>query len=95
MPEPPLVLAALVLAAGSSTRMGANKLLLEMEGETLVRRAVRAAMDSGVDRVVVVLGHDEPRMRAALEGAVCTIVVNPDLRLRRVATKRGWPIERW
>jgi molybdenum cofactor cytidylyltransferase len=77
VPEPPVVLDALVLAAGSSTRMGANK-LLEREGETLVRRAVRAAEDSGVGRVVVVLGHDEPRMRAALEGAACTIVVNPD-----------------
>ncbi len=78
MPDQPVALAALVLAAGSSTRMGANKLLLQVEGETLVRRAVRAAADSGVDQVVVVLGHDERRMRAALEGVACTIVVNPD-----------------
>jgi molybdenum cofactor cytidylyltransferase len=67
-----------VLAAGSSTRMGRNKLLLEIGGETLVRRAVRAAGGSGVDRVVVVLGHEEARIRAELEGLRCETVVNPD-----------------
>jgi molybdenum cofactor cytidylyltransferase len=70
--------AAIVLAAGSSTRMGRNKLLLEIQGETLVHRAVRAAGDSGVDRVVVVLGHDEARVRAELDGLPCETVVNPD-----------------
>lgn len=77
MPEPSRV-AAIVLAAGSSSRMGANKLLLEVDGEALVRRAVRAAVQSGVGRVVVVLGHEEARVRAALEGLPCTMVVNPD-----------------
>ena len=47
--ERPLV-AAVVLAAGSSTRMGRNKLLLELGGETVVRRAVRTAVEAGVDR---------------------------------------------
>jgi molybdenum cofactor cytidylyltransferase len=70
--------AAIVLAAGSSTRMGRNKLLLEMEGETLVRRAVGAACGAGVDRVVVVLGHDEARVRSGLDGLRCETVVNPD-----------------
>jgi molybdenum cofactor cytidylyltransferase len=77
MPEPPRV-AAVVLAAGSSTRMGRNKLLLDLGGETMVRRAVRAAVGAGVDQVVVVLGHDEPRVRAELAGLPCTPVVNPD-----------------
>ena len=58
--------------------MGRNKLLLEIGGETLVRRAVRAAGGSGVDRVVVVLGHDEARIRAQLHGLPCEAVVNPD-----------------
>ena len=70
--------AAIVLAAGASTRMGRNKLLLEIEGETLVRRAVRAAGGAGLDRVVVVLGHDEARVRAQLDGLPCETVVNPD-----------------
>ena len=78
MPTEPLTVTAVVLAAGSSTRMGRNKLLLPFGGESLVRRAVRAAADAGVDRVVAVLGHEEPRVRAELEGLPCVIVVNPD-----------------
>jgi molybdenum cofactor cytidylyltransferase len=70
--------AAVVLAAGSSTRMGRNKLLLDLGGETIVRRAVRAAVGAGVDQIVVVLGHEEPRLRAELEGLPCSPVVNPD-----------------
>ena len=67
MPEPRRTVAAVVLAAGSSTRMGRNKLLLPLDGETLVRRAARAAL-AAADRVVVVLGHDEARVRAELDG---------------------------
>lgn len=70
--------AAIVLAAGSSTRMGRNKLLLEIDGETLVRRVVRAACGAGLDRVVVVLGHDEARVRTELDGLSCETIVNPD-----------------
>jgi len=77
MPERARV-AAVILAAGSSTRMGRNKLLLELGGETLIRRAVRAAGGAGVDEVVVVLGHEEARLRAELAGLPCTPVVNAD-----------------
>jgi molybdenum cofactor cytidylyltransferase len=70
--------AAVMLAAGSSTRLGRNKLLLELGGETVVRRAVRAALDSGVDRVVVVLGHQADLVRRQLDGLACEVVVNPD-----------------
>ena len=77
MPAPSIVAAA-VLAAGSSTRMGRNKLLLDLGGETMVRRVVRAAAGAGLDQVVVVLGHEEPLVRAELAGLPCTLVVNPD-----------------
>src|SRR5712691_8510552 len=78
MPSEHPRVAAVILAAGSSTRMGRNKLLLDLGGETLVRRAVRAAVRAGVDQVVVVLGHEEPRVRAELDGLPCAPVVNPD-----------------
>jgi molybdenum cofactor cytidylyltransferase len=58
--------------------MGRNKLLLDVAGESLVRRAVRSAIEGGVDEVVVVLGHDEQRVRAELGGLACVAVVNPD-----------------
>jgi molybdenum cofactor cytidylyltransferase len=69
--------AAVVLAAGSSTRMGQNKLLLDLGGETVVRRAVRAAIEAGLHPVVVVLGHEADRVGAELEGLPCRTVVNP------------------
>lgn len=70
--------AGVVLAAGSSTRMGENKLLLVLDGETVVRRAVRAAAGAGLSPVVVVLGHDAERVRAEIADLPCRAVVNPD-----------------
>ncbi len=70
-------IAGIVLAAGSASRMGHNKLLLELGGESLVRRAVRAAVEAELDPVIVVLGHEAERVRAALEGLRCEPVVNP------------------
>lgn len=70
--------AAVVLAAGSSTRMGQNKLFLDIGGETLVRRAVRAAVLARLAPVIVVLGHEAERVRAELAGLPCLPVVNPD-----------------
>jgi len=70
--------AGIVLAAGSSTRMGTNKLLLQLEGESVVRRAVRRALAAGLEPTVVVLGHDADLVRAELAGLACRPVVNPD-----------------
>jgi molybdenum cofactor cytidylyltransferase len=69
--------AAVVLAAGSSSRMGRNKLLLAIEGETLVRRATHAALAARLDPVVVVLGHEAQQVGAELAGLPCVPVVNP------------------
>jgi molybdenum cofactor cytidylyltransferase len=70
--------AGIVLAAGSSTRMGGHKLLLELGGETLVRRAVRAAGQAGLDPVLVVLGHEAERVREELAGLPWRAVLNPE-----------------
>jgi molybdenum cofactor cytidylyltransferase len=70
--------AGVVLAAGSSSRMGANKLLLPLSGSTVLRRAVEAALGGGLDPVLVVLGHERERVGAALDGLACLPVVNPD-----------------
>jgi molybdenum cofactor cytidylyltransferase len=70
--------AGVVLAAGSSTRMGQNKLLLRLEGESLVARAAKRAVAAGLDPVIVVLGHEAPLVEEALSGVVCRIVVNAD-----------------
>ena len=72
--------AGVVLAAGSSTRMGKNKLLFDIDGEPVVSRAVRSAMGAGLDPVIVVLGYEAERVRRELENldAPHRIVVNSD-----------------
>jgi molybdenum cofactor cytidylyltransferase len=70
--------AAVILAAGLSTRMGQNKLLLALDGQTVVRRALGTAANAGLDPVVVVLGHDEERLRAEIAGMPCVPIVNPN-----------------
>ena len=70
--------AGIVLAAGASRRMGRNKMLLELEGESLVRRAARRALEAGLSPVVMVLGHEGERVRAELAGLPCDCAINPD-----------------
>ena len=77
-PTEPLRVGGVVLAAGASRRMGRNKMLLELEGEPLVRRAARRALEAGLTPVVVVLGHEADRARAALAGLRVEIALNPD-----------------
>jgi molybdenum cofactor cytidylyltransferase len=73
-----MVITAIVLAAGASTRMGTHKLLLPLGGETVVRRTVREVCAAGFDDVLVVLGRDSEGVRAALEGLQCRYAVNAD-----------------
>ncbi len=68
--------AGIVLAAGRSSRMAVNKLLQRIDGETLVRRAARAAVGGGLDPVLVVLGHEAGRVGAELRDLGCVAVVN-------------------
>jgi molybdenum cofactor cytidylyltransferase len=72
-------IAALVLAAGQSRRMGpVNKLLADVDGRPMVANVVDAALASKASPIVVVLGHQEDRVRTALSGRTVTTVVNPD-----------------
>jgi molybdenum cofactor cytidylyltransferase len=72
------LVAGVVLAAGASIRMGQSKILLEIEGESLVRRSVRRAIGAGLSPVIVVLGHEAARAHRELRGLACDVVVNPD-----------------
>ena len=77
--EPAAHVAALVLAAGRSRRMGrVNKLLEDFAGKPLVRQAVEAALESRAKPVTVVTGHMEGAVRAALSGLDVDFVHNPD-----------------
>lgn len=71
--------AAMVLAAGQSRRMGAaNKLLEPVDGRAMVVAAVDAALASDAATVTVVTGHAAADVQAALAGRNVTFVHNPD-----------------
>lgn len=70
--------AGILLAAGQSTRLGRNKLLLQLDGESVLRRSARAAVGAGLDPVVVVVGYEADAARRELEGLACQPVFNPD-----------------
>lgn len=68
----------LLLAAGSSSRMGNNKMLLEIDGETVLRRAAGRAVSAGLDPVLVVTGHQREHAEAQVAGLGCRTVFNAD-----------------
>ncbi|MDH3456043.1 MAG: nucleotidyltransferase family protein [Gemmatimonadota bacterium] len=73
--------AGIVLAAGTSSRLGRNKLLLELGGESVVRHTVRNAIEGGLTPVLVVLGFEAGQTRDALTGLACEPVDNPEYAL--------------
>lgn len=76
------MIAAVVLAAGLSSRMGGRPkgLLRFDERDCFVTRIVRAFNEAGIDNVVVVVGHEGTRVAEAVEasGLAARVVVNPD-----------------
>ena len=71
--------AAIILAAGQSRRMGGpNKMLAEIAGKALVRISAEQALASRARPVIVVTGHEHERVEAALHGLQVERVHNPD-----------------
>jgi molybdenum cofactor cytidylyltransferase len=68
----------ILLAAGSSSRMGQSKQLLLIKGEPLLIKSVKAAIGSHVHKVVVVLGANEEPHRNILKNFEVDIIYNPN-----------------
>lgn len=58
--------AGILLAAGTSSRMGKPKQLLEVGGQPLLARIINEALNSDLDTVVLVLGHQAEDIRDAI-----------------------------
>lgn len=69
---------AIVLAAGTSSRMGQPKQLLPFEGRSLVRRAAEAAVESQTRQTIVVTGAAREAVESELAGLAVMLVHNPD-----------------
>jgi molybdenum cofactor cytidylyltransferase len=75
-PRSRLFLGAVLLAAGSGSRLGTRpKSLLELDGVPLIRRQLIALSSAGVDEVVVVLGHHAEAIEAALRDVPMAMTV--------------------
>ncbi len=74
-----VVVGAVLLAAGSGSRMGTRpKSLLELGGVPLIRRQLIALSGAGVDEVVVVLGHHADAIEPMVQTFPVTVVRNPN-----------------
>lgn len=84
-----LVVGAVLLAAGSGSRMGNRpKSLLELGGVPLILRQLIALSGAGVDELVVVLGHHAERIELAVRDFPVTVVRNPDPDAGQVSSLR-------
>ena len=72
------MICAVVLAAGRSTRMGTQKLLLPFGDMPLIARIVDEVQRGPVDQMFVVVGSDAERIQRALSGRVVIFIKNPD-----------------
>src|SRR5262249_11276038 len=76
-PQRAPAIAAVVLAAGRSTRMGeANKLLMKLHGEPMIARTVSAVAASSAKPLIVVTGHERAAVERTLNGAPVSFVHN-------------------
>ncbi len=80
--------AAIVMAAGSSTRMGSPKPLLDWGGRTLVEYQVTEMRAAGIERVIVVLGSHADEIRPLIEKSGADPLVNEDYKNGRASSLR-------
>ena len=71
-------IAALILAAGKSTRMGTSKSLLEWHGELLVNYQINALIKSGCKEIYLVIGHNGDKIRSKISNSKVKIINNPN-----------------
>jgi molybdenum cofactor cytidylyltransferase len=78
LPDKPLIIGAVVLAAGLSSRMGVQKLLLPWKEKTVIEKVVDTLINSGISNIVVVTGRDAEQIASTLKSNPVQVVYNPD-----------------
>jgi len=80
------MIAAVVLSAGESSRMGRPKALLPIEGETFIGRIVGSLKRTQVGKILVVLGHKADQLAAAIGPLPVEILINPNYQLGQLSS---------
>ena len=80
------MIAAVVLSAGESSRMGRPKALLPIEGETFIGRIVASLKQTQVGKIIVVLGHNSDLLAAAIRPLAVEILINPNYKLGQLSS---------
>ena len=70
--------AAILLAAGRSLRMGAFKPLLPFGNKTVIEHCIATLREAGIESIVVVVGHRAEEVRQQLKSFEVTFALNPD-----------------
>jgi molybdenum cofactor cytidylyltransferase len=68
---------AIILAAGSSSRMGRPKQFLKIDNESLIRKASKVALSAEADETVIVAGLDHQLIKNELTGLPVQVIANP------------------
>ncbi len=76
--NPKIKTAAIILAAGSSARLGQSKQLLKIGKESLLRKVVLTASATGIHKIVVVLGAGREKHQQEITDLPAQIAFNPD-----------------
>jgi molybdenum cofactor cytidylyltransferase len=82
------MIAAVILSAGESSRMGRPKALLPIGSQTFIEKIVKALREAGLQNIIVILGHDAEAMRQKITHLPVTILVNPDYRKGQLSSLR-------
>jgi len=82
------MIAAVILSAGESSRMGRPKALLPIDGQTFIEKIIGALRQAGLENIIVILGYDAEAMRQKITHLPVTILVNPDYRKGQLSSLR-------
>ena len=80
------MIAAIVLSAGESSRMGRPKALLPIDGQTFIEKIVGALKQTSVGKIFVVLGHNADDMKRRMQHLPVQMLVNPDYKLGQLSS---------
>jgi len=72
-----IIVFAIILAAGTSSRLGFNKLTVSIDGESVIRRSVKPFLMAELHKVLVVTGHDHRIIKKELDGLDVSLIHNP------------------